>query len=160
VLAEVRRVLKPGGVVAVTVPNRHYPFLWDPINWSRERVGLPPIRRGVFGGIWTNHLRLYERDRLVDLVRGAGLAVEDARSLVHYCLPFAHNLVYGIGKPLVESGVLGGADRFRYGDNAGSALNPLNWALGTVNLVDRFDASRSREGSTSVCLGLKARKGV
>lgn len=158
-LAEVRRVLKPGGIVAITVPNRNYPFLWDPINWSREGVGLRPIRRGVLGGIWTNHLRLYDRQGLVDLVGRAHLTVEDARPLVHYCLPFAHNLVYGIGKPLVEAGILPAADRFRYADNSGSRLNPLNWALGVVNLIDRVDVSASPDDWTSVCIGLKARKG-
>lgn len=158
VMREVRRVLAPGGLVAITVPHRRYPALYDPINWSRERLGMEPIRQGAFGGIWTNHLRLYERGDLVDLVTRADLQVEDVRPLVHYCLPFAHNLVYGLGKPLVESGVLAAADRFRHADNSGSMLNPLNWALGIVNAIDRFDRSRPRPDATSVCLGLKARK--
>lgn len=158
VMREVWRVLAPGGLVAITVPHRRFPLLYDPINWSRERLGLAPIRQGAFGGIWTNHLRLYERGDLVDLVSGADLSVEDMRPLVHYCLPFAHNLVYGLGKPLVESGLLASADRFRHADNEGSRLNPLNWALGVVNAIDRFDQARPRPEGTSVCLGLKARK--
>ncbi len=157
-MREVHRVLRPGGVVAVTVPHRHYPFLWDPINRTRELLGRPPLRSGLFGGIWTDHLRLYERAGLADLVGEAGLMVEDVRPLVHYCLPFAHNLVYGIGKPLVESGVLSGADRFRGEDNAGSMWNPLNWALAVVNAIDRVDMARPKPRGSSVCLGLKARK--
>ena len=85
-LTEVRRVLKPGGVVAITVPNRDYPFLWDPVNRSRERMGLQPIRRGLLGGIWTDHVRLYRPDELVGLVRDAGFRVEDMRTFVHHCL--------------------------------------------------------------------------
>ena len=157
-LAEVRRVLVPGGVLAITVPHSRYPFLWDPINWSRERLGLAPIRHGPFGGIWTDHLRLYTPADLAALVSGVPLSVEDVRPLVRYCLPFAHNLIYGLGKPLVESGLLPSADRFRYRDNSGSKLNPLNWALGLVNAIDRLDQSRPRPDAPSVCLGLKARK--
>ncbi len=158
VMREVHRVLRPGGVVAITVPHRHYPFLWDPINRIREHLGHPPLCSGVFGGIWTDHLRLYEREALVDLVRDARLIVEDVRPLVHYCLPFAHNLVYGLGKPLVESGALSGADRFRGEDNAGSMWNPLNWALAVVNAIDRIDMARPKPQGSSVCLGLKASK--
>lgn len=156
-LKEARRVLRPGGVMAITVPNRHYPFLWDPVNAVRERFGRPPIRRGMFGGIWTNHLRLYSRSDLVDLVRQTDLAVDDVRSFVHYCIPFAHNLVYGIGKPLVESGVLPGADRFRYADNGGR-LNPLKWALGLVNLIDRLNLGAAPATQSTVCLSIKAIK--
>ena len=158
-LLEVRRVLKPGGVVAITVPNRAYPMLWDPVNWVRERLGAEPIRRGVLGGIWTDHLRLYERHEIVGLVRGAGLAVEDVRGLVHYCLPFAHNLVYGLGKPLVERGVLPGADRFRYAENRGSPWTPLNLGRRFLNAVDRLnDRGAARDATTTVVLGVKARK--
>src|SRR5688572_11785909 len=31
-LKEVKRVLKPGGTVCITVPNANYPLLWDPVN--------------------------------------------------------------------------------------------------------------------------------
>jgi SAM-dependent methyltransferase len=157
-LLEVGRVLKRGGVVAVTVPNHHYPMLWDPINWTRERLGLAPIRAGVLGGIWTDHLRLYDRQGIAALLRRADFTIEDVRGLVHHCVPFAHNLVYGLGKTLVDRGLLAGADRFRYADNSGSRWNPLNAGRWVLNAVDRLNEPRPREGATTVVISVKARK--
>ena len=158
-LVEVGRVLEPGGIVAITVPNRRYPFWWDPVNRSRERMGLAPIRQGLFGGIWTNHLRLYSPDDILALVRRAGFIVEDCRTLVRHCLPFAHNLVYGVGKPLVESGLLRSADRFRYAESSSSALHPLNWARGLINAIDRTNAGLPPDAQPAVGIAVKARKG-
>ncbi|NDJ74919.1 MAG: class I SAM-dependent methyltransferase, partial [Chloroflexi bacterium] len=56
-LREVRRVLKPGGVVAITVPHADYPFWWDPINKTLERLFGRHIKRGPLAGIWANHVR-------------------------------------------------------------------------------------------------------
>jgi len=58
-LREVYRVLKPGGVMAITVPNANYPFWWDPINKSLETVFHTHISKGPLAGIWANHVRLY-----------------------------------------------------------------------------------------------------
>ncbi len=38
VVGEIARLLKPGGVAALTVPCANYPGLWGPANWSRERL--------------------------------------------------------------------------------------------------------------------------
>ena len=157
-LREVCRVVRPGGTIAITVPNHDYPFLWDPINWTRERLGLQPIREGFFGGLWTNHVRLYRREQIVSLVRRANLEVEDVRQFVHYCFPFAHNLVYGLGMRLVESGLLAEADRFRYEDNSGSAWSPLNMGRRIFNAIDRRNDDVSDEGRTTVIVSVKARK--
>lgn len=157
-LLEVRRVVRPGGMIAITVPNHDYPFLWDPINWTRERLKLAPIREGFFGGLWTNHERLYYREQIVDLVGRANLAIEDVRQFVHYCFPFAHNLVYGVGMRLVESGLLAEADRFRYEINTGSPWSPLNVGRRIFNAIDHWNDDVSDEGRATVILSVKARK--
>jgi SAM-dependent methyltransferase len=157
-LLEVKRIVQPGGLIAITVPNHDYPLLWDPVNWTRERLGLPPIREGFFGGLWTEHRRLYTRDSIVDLVRRAGLEVEDARQFVHHCFPFAHNLVYGLGMRLVQSGILSEADRFRYDGNTASRFAPLNLARGLFRWIDSWNDPVSDEGKTAVILSIKARK--
>src|SRR4051812_3682116 len=141
-LKEIYRVLKPGGVVAITVPNADYPFWWDPINKTLEFLFKRPIRHGTFAGIWANHVRLYRRDQLRDAVLGAGFILEEERAFTHDCFPFIHNLVYGFGKPLLESGLLpeemaNAADRTTFDQNNGSLLNPINLGIKVLNYFDR-----------------------
>jgi SAM-dependent methyltransferase len=162
-LCEVYRVLKPSGVVAITVPNTNYPFWWDPINKSLETLGLPPIKRGMFAGIWANHVRLYTKAQLRQAVEAAGFIVEEERAFTHYCFPFIHNLVYGIGKPLLESGALPerlarAADRTTFDQNDGSLRNPINLGLAILNWFDRPNRLDEPDGRATVNLALKARK--
>ena len=162
-LREVRRVLKPGGVAAITVPHANYPFLWDPINWSLERTLGTHIRRGPLAGIWANHVRLYQREDLRAAVERAGLVVEVARSFTHTSFPFIHNLVYGLGKPLLESGLLpegmaNAADRTTFDQNRGSLLNPINLGIAVLNWFDRPNKLDEPPGRSTVNLAIKARK--
>jgi SAM-dependent methyltransferase len=162
-LCEVYRVLKPSGVVAITVPNANYPFWWDPINKSLETLRLPPIKRGMFAGIWANHVRLYTKAQLRQAVEAAGFIVEEERAFTHYCFPFIHNLVYGIGKPLLESGALPerlarAADRTTFDQNDGSLRNPINLGLAILNWFDRPNRLDEPDGRATVNLALKARK--
>jgi len=103
-LREAARALRPGGVVALTVPHDRYPWLWDPINRTRERLGVAPIREGMLAGIWAGHLRLYPEGPLAALAAQAGFDVVETRRFGRVSWPFAHNLIYGVGKPLLESG--------------------------------------------------------
>ena len=73
-LREAMRVLRPGGVVAITVPNANYPFWWDPVNKTLERLFGMHISRGFFAGIWANHLRLYQPGELRRVVSKAGFS--------------------------------------------------------------------------------------
>jgi ubiquinone/menaquinone biosynthesis C-methylase UbiE len=164
-LREVYRVLKPGGVVAITVPNANYPFLWDPINKTLESLFGVHIQHGPLAGIWANHVRLYERDQLAAAVRAADFEVAQERAFTHYAFPFIHNLVYGLGKPLLESGMLPGsmataADRTTFDQNSGSLLNPINLGLAAFNAIDRLNRMNEPEGRSTVNLCIKGRKPV
>jgi len=162
-LKEILRVLKPGGVVAITVPNANYPFWWDPINKTLETLFGVHIQHGAFSGIWANHVRLYTAEQLRLAVLDAGFEIEEERAFTHYSFPFIHNLVYGLGKPLLESGALPqqmatAADRTTFDQNNGSLLNPINLGLAVFNYFDRRNVMSEPAGRSTVNLCIKGRK--
>lgn len=161
---EVWRVLRPDGILALSVPHKDYPFCWDPINRTLETLFGRPIRTGPLAGIWANHYRLYRPAEVVGVLEEAGFTVEEVREHTHYCFPFMHNIVYGLGKPLIEHGLLPeflsrSAHRFRSEENTGNPLNPMNWALALFNWVDHFNDSRDLSNKrTFMNIVVKARK--
>jgi ubiquinone/menaquinone biosynthesis C-methylase UbiE len=162
-LREVFRVLKPGGVVAITVPNANYPFLWDPLNKTLETLFKTKIRRGPLAGLWANHVRLYTWDALRTAVTEAGFIIEAERAFTHYSFPFIHNLVYGLGKPLLESGLMpqdlaNAANRTTFEQNKGSLLNPINLGLAILNFFDRPNKLDEPLERSTVNICIKARK--
>jgi SAM-dependent methyltransferase len=162
-LQEAYRVLKPGGVVVVTVPHANYPFWWDPINKTLETLFNTHIQHGPFAGLWANHVRLYTPTELRNAAQAAGFRVEEERSFTHHAFPFIHNLVYGFGMPLLEAGALPNsmataANRLTFEKNNGSLLNPINLGLKIFNFFDRKNKINEPPGRSTVNLALKGRK--
>lgn len=102
-LKEVYRILKPGGVLCLTVPNANYPLLWDPVNWVLERVANRHIESGFWAGIWNQHIRLYRRSEIVKAVEKAGFKVETAQSTTFWSLPFNHYLVNLVARFIAQN---------------------------------------------------------
>lgn len=92
-LIEVKRVLKKGGTLIVSVPNHNYPFLWDPVNWTLEHLLGTHIKSGFWAGLWNQHLRLYKPDEIKKAVKKAGFNVKKIESLTFWSLPFNHYLI-------------------------------------------------------------------
>lgn len=162
-LREASRVLRPGGLIAITVPNANYPFWWDPINKTLETLFGAHIRRGIFAGIWAEHERLYTPQQVREAVLDAELEIVEERSFTHYCFPFIHNIIYGLGKTFLESGLLpqgisSAADRHNLSGERGSPLNPVNIGLQLFEWFDRRNAIDEPSGRATVNLCILARK--
>lgn len=100
-LTEVYRILKPNGVLVLTVPNYNFPFLWDPINWVLQNLfGAHIGGIGFFAGIWAGHKRLYKKAELETLIKNAGFKTLKVEQLTTRCLPFNHYLVNMVARLL------------------------------------------------------------
>ena len=163
-LAKIHRILRPGGILAISVPHADYPFLWDPISRLRSLAGLRPLREGPLVGIWTNHVRLYHPDQLVGTLEKSGFEIEILEEATHYAFPFAHFLVYGIGKPLLERNLLprglhNAADRFSAESNKGGILNPINLGVALFRALDKLNnRPAAKRQKTFVNVLIKARR--
>ncbi|OGM27013.1 hypothetical protein A3D00_01930 [Candidatus Woesebacteria bacterium RIFCSPHIGHO2_02_FULL_38_9] len=72
VLKEVKRVLKPKGVVVVSTPNTSY-WLY---RWHYLKTGEIPNTEGHIGPIWrSGHIRFFNHKLLSDLLLEAGFTV-------------------------------------------------------------------------------------
>jgi ubiquinone/menaquinone biosynthesis C-methylase UbiE len=164
-VAELFRVLKPGGTLAVTVPSARYPFGWDPVNRVLEgTTGRHIGGERTFSGIWYGHQRLYTEQELRSLIEAAGFVVEEVRGLTHYVPPFSHLIMYGILKPLLMSGRLPSA-LANAGDRhaAPAAREPKGLAgIGgrVLNAIDRRNDNPALQEKVDsfVAIGIKARK--
>jgi SAM-dependent methyltransferase len=70
-IGELVRVLRPGGMLIVTLDNPRNPFYWG-LRWVTRR-GWAPITLG----------HTISRQRLAELMRGAGLEIVGSRLLIH-----------------------------------------------------------------------------
>ena len=163
-LRELHRILKPGGVLSISVPHTDYPTWWDPITRFWTKVGGEPFRTTHFGSIWEYHERLYRPKELMQRVHGAEFTIEACEEIMHYAVPITPYLVYGIGKPLIESNLLPkklqqSTDRMKGTENKGSRFNPFNLARQVIMNVDTLnDRPEVARHSTFMNILLKARR--
>jgi SAM-dependent methyltransferase len=154
-LAELKRVIAAGGRVAVTVPHARYPASWDPLAFVLERLGVQPPRRGLYVGIWFGHHRLYTRKLLRAVATASGWRVSEDTLLTRGSFPFAHFLLYGVGKRMLDRGVVGGKLGAAVGRTAAPAslpppLHPLGAAIRAFRWCDERAERRATAKTPAV----------
>lgn len=157
-LSEMRRILKKGGFAMVSVPHQNYPFLWDPLNWVLERLFKWHIPANIWwlAGIWADHVRLYTEGELTVKIRESGLGIGHIWRTTHYCLPFSHFLLYGIGKNLVEKGIVsGGFNRFNMVKTPSTLHKMIH---GLFNLFDQYNTDNDTPSSSFLNIVAKLEK--
>ncbi|QQA44843.1 class I SAM-dependent methyltransferase [Pelagovum pacificum] len=155
-LSEAARVLVPDGLLLATVPHAGYPFAWDPVNWIGEAVFKRHVSTGTFAGIWAGHERLYRPEELHQQVTDAGFDVIEQIAQTRWCLPFVHNLLYGLGKPMIEANLLPDVRRNERRRGPSAALIAL--ARTMVDAADRLNGDTVPEGRPALNLCIAARK--
>lgn len=102
-LMEIYRIMKPKGVLIITVPSLKFPFLWDPINWILQNIFKTHISgTNFFAGIWARHLRLYKKEDIDSMIKEAGFKIEEIEQLTTRCLPFNHYLINLVARFLYD----------------------------------------------------------
>lgn len=155
-LLETYKVLKPGGILVISVPSINYPFLWDPLNWLLQHLFYTHIKSGFFSGIWNGHVRLYDLKELKKKIEKAGFKVEIAEELTYWCLPFNHYLVNIVARLLYDVKISSKiADKLsKFKENRKPFM--IDLAFKIVNGVDKLnEIIRIKSG---VNIFIKARK--
>lgn len=114
-IIEIKRVMKKNALLIITVPNYHFPLLWDPLNWIMMKLFSIHINKDIWwlSGIWANHERLYTEKQIINITRKY-LKIIETKKIISHCWPFSHFLLYGIGKNLVEKFGINSFNRFSY----------------------------------------------
>lgn len=142
-LKEIYRVLRPGGLLLISVPHANYPILWDPINWFIEKIFNTHIKKGFFSGIWNQHERLYFKDQLMKLVKRIGFKDVESDILTQICLPFNHYLLNIFARILAaRSNSLAKNPLSKFSGGRKQGINPF-WLLYQFDkLNDIFKSNR------------------
>ncbi len=142
-LKEIKRVLKPTGTLLISVPNLHFPFLWDPLNWILMKFFNTHIDKNIWwlAGIWADHERLYTQKDLEKVVQDAGYMIEKTEKVIGHAWPFSHFFLYGIGKNIVERLGVEEFNRFDFREKKLSQL--LASILKIPAVLDKSTDSRS-----------------
>lgn len=168
-IKELYRVLKPGGTIAITVPNKNYPLVWDPLNKIREWLGFGHFNpmSGFWGGIWAkDHKRLYLPNEIKSLAENAKFNVDRLEVLTHYGFPFNH-LILWLGKSFytrmpVSEDVKMSMEKFDWDKDTKKKQTLfsfiLNLGFSVLKKIDKFNEREFPLTTSSMAVALKGVK--
>jgi 2-polyprenyl-6-hydroxyphenyl methylase / 3-demethylubiquinone-9 3-methyltransferase len=140
-LKEVKRILKPEGMMVLTTPNYDYPLFWDPFNWILEHLFKTHIKRDFWNGIWLGHVRLYRHEELSKVIARAGFKIEKTKDLTGWCLPFNHYLINVVARMLyankLSSEVSNSIDKFK-NKKKPLLIRSAFWAMNTFDKLNEI----------------------
>jgi 2-polyprenyl-6-hydroxyphenyl methylase / 3-demethylubiquinone-9 3-methyltransferase len=141
-LKEVHRILKPGGVLCLTVPDARYPFLWDPINWVLDRTTGRHIKSGFWAGIWNQHIRLYKKSEIIDVLEKAGFEVESSTAVTAWSLPFNHHIVNLVARQLyggkLSEETVNSISKYKKNPKRSFIFNIAFWLVNSLDRLNDF----------------------
>ena len=141
-LKELKRILRPGGLLIISVPSHEYPLLWDPPNWFLEKLFGKHIKMGYWAGIWNQHKRLYRPNQLENSIEKAGLKLKTIKSLTWWCLPFNHHIVNLGARILAKdnhlSFITSGANKFKEGEKRSFVTSIYYFTSGAVDYLNNI----------------------
>ncbi len=151
---ELYRVLKPNGIALFSVPNKKFPFMWDPLNKILMLFGTHiPKHIWWLAGIWADHERLYTPEDFQGVLQKAGFSTSRVKKVVHWSWPFSHFVLYGIGKNLVERAGAKSFDRFNFKQG-----KPLSSVIAFFMAIPSKLLDRKLPSKASVNLAIAAKK--
>jgi ubiquinone/menaquinone biosynthesis C-methylase UbiE len=88
-LKEIHRVLKRRGKLIISVPNKNYPFIYDPVN---AFLGL--FKKNIPIGIWAwGHKRLYTEKQIKNLLASNGFKIVKYERRSHFLVALFVNYI-------------------------------------------------------------------
>lgn len=157
-LLELKRVLRKGGYLYITVPHLNYPFFWDPINWILQHLFKTHVKAGFWAGVWNMHDRLYSTSELKRVVQKAGFKIEKTERLTHFGLPFNHYLT-NIGFRLRTSNKT--PENLKQTMTKFSTTTKRSWFTRVLDFISWLDKRNDRRfflGVSTVGIFVKAKK--
>ena len=150
-MAEVGRVLAPGGLAVITFPQTRFPITYDPINGA---LGRRAISLGAYA---FGHDVLVDPDVFVDWTVAAGLEVLSSSNLSGYLVGLAEMYWPGILQGLFKANAKNLSEQ---GEGAGKlrpTSKPPAWVGVTDGLI-ALDRGLFRNSSRSIGKGFILRK--
>lgn len=159
ILKEIYRVLKKKGYLTLTLPSKNYPFSYDPINYTLERLFKFHIPVGLWG---FGHLRLYDLDETINNLKKLNFSDFKTKRMLHFFAGiFEQYYIVNLIQPLTKSNPLNKASfnlkRIEKLKQRASK-QPPKFLIGLRGLLINIDYKLFKNSEKSLGILIRARK--